>query len=361
MAATWGGSVAVAAGRHPGRSYRGPAPLLRSGDGPAGPVQCDARGVSRGSDRSRPRGRRAVGPASEARKRPSRRAAHRPPRGPVLSTATVFIADDTVRGLTLLVGRRAPPGSGRGCPGGICWSGSRARTKIRDGHSYRSGFWTTLPLPPQPRPGLAADPGGGHASTSGAELLVPLGRIEIVAARAGRARCAGRGRHDRGLHGDVRARARPVRDRQVDSLRAQTDTRWTCVISDGGSSSRERFRQIEEVVGDDRRFVVSRSRAAARPLPQLRARPGTRAGGRGSDRALRPGRPLVPGQAGDAAGGARARLELVYSDQRLVGADGRVLRDSLWNGRRNDNAEPRVAAGGQHDPRSRDAVAARGG
>ena len=31
-----------------------------------------------------------------------------------------------------------------------------------------------------------------------------------------------------------------------------------------------------------------------------------------------------------------ARATLVYSDQRLVAGDGRVLRDSLWHGRRND-------------------------
>ena len=39
--------------------------------------------------------------------------------------------------------------------------------------------------------------------------------------------------------------------------------------------------------------------------------------------------------------GLRAALgsaQLVYSDQRLVTADGRVLRDSLWHGRRHDRA-----------------------
>src|SRR5205085_12316687 len=45
---------------------------------------------------------------------------------------------------------------------------------------------------------------------------------------------------------------------QIDSLRAQTCERWTCVISDDGSSP-ERFALIADTVGGDPRFVVSRS------------------------------------------------------------------------------------------------------
>ena len=63
---------------------------------------------------------------------------------------------------------------------------------------------------------------------------------------------------------------------QIDSLRAQTDADWVCLISDDCSAP-EHFERIErDGRGDDPRFVVSRSRAAAGLLPQLRA--GARAG-----------------------------------------------------------------------------------
>src|SRR6185369_7189783 len=45
---------------------------------------------------------------------------------------------------------------------------------------------------------------------------------------------------------------------QIDSLRAQTDRRWRCVISDDCSSA-ERFAALTEVIAGDERFVVSRS------------------------------------------------------------------------------------------------------
>ena len=45
--------------------------------------------------------------------------------------------------------------------------------------------------------------------------------------------------------------------RQVDSIRAQTHTDWVCVVSDDCSAP-ERFAAIQEVLGDDPRFVLSR-------------------------------------------------------------------------------------------------------
>ena len=49
----------------------------------------------------------------------------------------------------------------------------------------------------------------------------------------------------------------------------------------------------------------------------------------GLRRARRPGRPLAPGQARDAAGRAR-HCPLIYSDARVVARDGRVLSDTYW-------------------------------
>ena len=45
---------------------------------------------------------------------------------------------------------------------------------------------------------------------------------------------------------------------QIDSIRAQTDPDWVCVISDDCSRP-ERFAAIQGVVSGDPRFVVSRS------------------------------------------------------------------------------------------------------
>jgi glycosyltransferase involved in cell wall biosynthesis len=122
---------------------------------------------------------------------------------------------------------------------------------------------------------------------------------------------------------------------QIESLRAQTDGRWACVISDDGSRP-EHLDAIRDVLGDDERFRLSPS--------------GERLGFyRNFERALQ----LAPPEAGlvalcdqddrwhpdklavlrSALGSAR----LVYSDQRVVDAGGRVLRDTLWRGRRNNH------------------------
>jgi hypothetical protein len=122
---------------------------------------------------------------------------------------------------------------------------------------------------------------------------------------------------------------------QVQSLREQTDERWICLISDDGSSD-ESFERLAELIGDDRRFELSRS-------------PERRGFYRNFERALR----MVPADARlvalcdqddrwhpDKLATLRAAISdagLVYSDMRLVEADGTVLRDTLWRGRRNNH------------------------
>ena len=83
---------------------------------------------------------------------------------------------------------------------------------------------------------------------------------------------------------------------QVESLRAQTDTRWTCVVSDDGSGPAA-LEAIAATLGDDPRFALHRAAAAPRVLPELRAGPRARAAGRRARRAVRPRRPLAPRQA----------------------------------------------------------------
>lgn len=124
---------------------------------------------------------------------------------------------------------------------------------------------------------------------------------------------------------------------QVDSIRAQTDERWICVVSDDGSGP-EGLAEIGRVLDGDPRFVLHRSDVR-------------RGFYRNFERALA----LAPPEAGlialsdhddrwypEKLAALRAELGgagLVYSDQRLVTRDGRLLRDSLWVGRRNDHAD----------------------
>jgi hypothetical protein len=122
---------------------------------------------------------------------------------------------------------------------------------------------------------------------------------------------------------------------QLDSLRGQTDPRWVAVISDGGSSP-ERFEQLLELVGGDERFIVSPAGHRLSPY-------------RNFERAIR----MVPADIPlvalcdqddrwypdklEVLRRALGSATLVYSDQRLVAEDGTVLRDSLWQGRRNEH------------------------
>lgn len=121
---------------------------------------------------------------------------------------------------------------------------------------------------------------------------------------------------------------------QIESLRLQDDAHWMCLISDDCSSP-ERFAQIRSLIGDDPRFTISRSEHRLGFY-------------RNFERALE----MVPPEArlialcdqddrwhADKLSTLRAQLGdaiMIYSDQRLVDADGRVLRDTLWKGRSNN-------------------------
>jgi hypothetical protein len=124
--------------------------------------------------------------------------------------------------------------------------------------------------------------------------------------------------------------------RQVDTLRAQTDTGWTCVISDDGSSPAA-LESIEHVLEDDPRFVLCPARQR-------------RGFYRNFERALA----LAPRSARWIAlcdqddiwhpeklatlRAAIGQAPLAYSDLRLVDERGTTLRDTFWRGRRNNTA-----------------------
>lgn len=208
---------------------------------------------------------------------------------------------------------------------------------LAESRRYRSGFWATVPVEPRDRPGTVELSVAARLA-SGTRLVAPLGRIEVVEPGRplpipGRA-----GRTGAGLIAICMATFDPDGDlfrAQVDSLRAQTDSNWVCLISDDCSRP-ERFEEITELVAGDPRFVASRS---PRRLGYYR----------NFERALE----MVPPEAELVAlcdhddrwypeklsvlRGALGEAQLVYSDQRLVDAKGRVLRNTLWQGRRNNH------------------------
>jgi glycosyltransferase involved in cell wall biosynthesis len=200
-------------------------------------------------------------------------------------------------------------------------------------HTFRSGFWGTVPL--AARAGdRAVELGVAVRLAGGAELVAPLGRIPVVERAAAPAAAS------EGSIAVCMATFEPdmaLFRTQIESLRGQTDDRWTCLISDD-CSSRERFEEIAALVSGDERFTLSRSEERLGFY-------------RNFERALE----LAPAGAElialcdqddrwhpDKLAVLRAALgsaQLVYSDQRLVDAHGRVLRETLWSGRSNNHTD----------------------
>ncbi len=201
-------------------------------------------------------------------------------------------------------------------------------------HSYRSGFWATVPVGANGRVGdslalrLAVQLRGGR------ECVVPLGSVAIAPApeappgpdRAPPAIAICMATHEPDL--DLFAG-------QVRSLREQTERDWMCVISDDCSSPAV-YEEIARAVAGDRRFALSRSE---RRLGFYR----------NFERALT----LVPAGVEAVAlcdqddrwhpdklrclREGLGSAQLAFSDLRLVDAGGAVLRDTLWEGRRNNH------------------------
>ncbi len=203
--------------------------------------------------------------------------------------------------------------------------------------SYRSGWWGTVPVFAGAAGGRVAielavryDGGGEElaslaqlevAETQGMALApVPAGEGELIAV------CMATYEPDPEL---LRA--------QIESLRAQTDTAWVCVISDDCSPP-ESFAEVERLIAGDERFAASRSESRLGFY-------------RNFERAIR----LAPGSAPLLAWcdqddswhpdklatlrGAIGSMGLVYSDQRLVDPTGRVLAETLWRGRDNNHTD----------------------
>lgn len=121
-------------------------------------------------------------------------------------------------------------------------------------------------------------------------------------------------------------------NRQLDSIREQTHRNWVCVISDDCSEP-ESFAALQEAVGDDPRFAISRSPRRLRFYNNF-------------ERALQ----LTPATADfvamadqddrwhpdklEALLAAIGDAQLAFSDQRIVDEDGRLISDTYWSIRR---------------------------
>ncbi len=117
---------------------------------------------------------------------------------------------------------------------------------------------------------------------------------------------------------------------QIDSIMAQTHGNWVCVISDDCSSP-ERFAAIRATVGDDPRFVVSRSPRRLGFYRNFERALALVPRGRPVRRARRSGR-----LAGTRTSWRRwwrrsADAQLVYSDARVVSRDGALISETWWN------------------------------
>jgi glycosyltransferase involved in cell wall biosynthesis len=208
---------------------------------------------------------------------------------------------------------------------------------VRTEPGYDSGFWGTVPIAARGAPGRVELVLAARVAT-GAELTAPLGRIDVVARERPAALDAQPGRPGPDLIAICMATFEPdmaLFEAQLQSLRAQTDQCWICLISDDCSSDGQ-FARMEQAVAGDPRFAVSRSEARLGFY-------------RNFERALRmvpPGLNLValcdqddcwhPDKLAVLRRSLRDAV-LVYSDLRLVDAHGSVLRETLWRGRANNH------------------------
>ena len=201
-------------------------------------------------------------------------------------------------------------------------------------HSYRSGFWATLPIEMPPAGSLEVTL---RATLSdGSPVETPIGEIAVVPAPEPDPEATERAAASGAGIGIALASFDPAPDlfrAQIDSIRNQTRSDWICVISDDCSPPRA-FERMREIVGDDERFVTRRStrrlgfyKNFERALELLPHELDWVALADQDDR----WHPEKLATLVDAIGDAN----LVYSDQRIVDPDGGVIASSYWSEREN--------------------------
>jgi hypothetical protein len=240
----------------------------------------------------------------------------------VFVCGTCFARDARIASLSLTVDGTEEPLMAHGMP--------RLETlrALESSGSYRSGFWGLARVRRVPAAlGLRARlEGGGEAEA-------PLG--EIAPAEPERPASA--------VAPDVAicmATHEPPLDlfrRQVESIRAQTHRDWLCVVSDDCSSP-ERGAAMQQALGDDTRFLFSRSprrlgfyRNFERALAL--APPGARfVAMADQDDHWHPDKlATLRATIGDA--------QLVYSDARIIRPDGELISGTYWSRRANNHSD----------------------
>ncbi len=202
-------------------------------------------------------------------------------------------------------------------------------------NAFRSGFWGIVPLPAAERRRTVALELTASLD-DGSKRRVPVGSIELEPGPTDTA-------------GPTAGDSRPARiaicmatyeppidllERQIDSIRAQTNEDWICVISDDDSEP-QTLAAIERLVGGDSRFLVS-SAAPRRGFfhnfeRALRLAPETEfvAFADQDDRWDPEKLELLLSRIGEAT--------VVYSDARIVTPSGEVLSETYWSQRPNNN------------------------
>jgi hypothetical protein len=200
-----------------------------------------------------------------------------------------------------------------------------------------SGFWSTVPIAARSAPAKITLALVARLA-DGTEETVELGRIDVVPRPPAPTTAAEPVRPSAETIAICLASYEPdmaLLEVQIESLRAQTDQGWICLISDDCSSP-ETFARIVELIGGDTRFAASRSdqrlgfyRNFERALGMVPPAAGLIALCDQDDRWHPDKLATLRAGLGDAV--------LAYSDQRLVEADGTVLRSTLWKGRSNNH------------------------
>ncbi len=202
--------------------------------------------------------------------------------------------------------------------------------------SYRSGFWAAVPVPARAAPAeieLAVQ----ARLEDGSAASAPLGTIAVVEPPLPVPYSRPQREGGRPLIAICMATFNPDIELfrvQVESIRAQTDPDWVCVISDDCSEP-ESFEELAALVADDERFIVTRSeerlgfyRNFERALGLAPAEAELIALSDHDDRWY----PDKLAALREAIGSA----QLAFSDLRRVDAAGNVRSETLWEGRRNN-------------------------
>jgi glycosyltransferase involved in cell wall biosynthesis len=204
-------------------------------------------------------------------------------------------------------------------------------------YGYRSGFWGIARVPYR-EPGATCELQVRAELDDGGEATTALAHIPIVSRRDSSAV----DEPDPGagpLVAICMATYDPPLDlfeRQLDSIRAQTHRNWVCVISDDCSKPGV-FGAIRQAVGDDPRFVLSRSSRRLgfyqnfeRALSKAPAAAHYVALADQDDFWHREKLETLIEEIGDA--------QLVYSDARIVARDRELMAATYWGRRRNNHS-----------------------